>query len=954
MANGSFGLSGLPTAPTTVGGGSSIVNPFTQTEVTLASVNGFSSGDLVYQYNGDYQVISSTAASSSTFPVETQTVTNIGSGLGGFQQIQSNRFNNTTKTVATLSNGNIVWVFNKYTTSGIYPYFKITDENNTVVVADTVIESVGMPNQSIGPTVSALSGGGFVVAWVNSSSNIRYAVYSNTGTVTTALQNDTGVTVYSGYYQFAVASRPVSGGFVFAVMENSSLTVKHRVYGATGTATYAWTSNNTLPSVYGFPRVAVRSDDSFVIISMNNSSNLCVYYLWTSTNTAVTNSSFSAIPNASYGSDVCTLSNDVYVLVVGTSTGFFYRTLTGSSLSGSSVRIDPGTTQPSGSYVSVRPLTNGGWAVVYTLSTDINDSDQFYQRLVYVNVYNSANTLLSATYKGSNTSYTGYPYNFIPGSVNSNSYFGLTETTNYIHVVTNGYNSSTKTQQWARFNKITYSPVPFTSTTTSAVSTSALSTAAYAPGGSTPTAAAFYAASTSSVGWATPSLTGTIILAASSTIDTATSTIIFTDSASLSTGGAVIAYSGYLPGSVGYTKFAVYNGAGSQILPVTTLNSGAGAVKVIGLTSNKFAMWSNNVLYVFSNTGGQLTSLVTNFTTSNSHVVSLAPMTNGKFVVFANASSAEGSYLKFTVYDDSLNVVYGPETVNAFNTLPSQVATLGDNIYVIYTPNGQSGSVNQMTEYLPTGTNTWTLYSNNSISSGYPINSRAFGLNTGTFIRLYTNNAGQGYMNQITPDGSTYASYSFSARSTGTGSNNSPLQIAPTCNGNMFYVASPNSGLSTDLYFYYAFNGTSSTGGGTITSNFEPNNGAKPTVAGLSGEKMLIGYTSYVTSTGREYMTVAIVDAGRYQGTQSIVAGSSISNASTVLSPSTGFRLVGVATSTAPAGGTGTVVINGNATLSSSYSSVASPGQAFDFSGPVAFGAAGTVIGRNVNLQGNV
>jgi hypothetical protein len=953
MANGSFGLSGLPTAPTTVGGGSSIVNPFTQTEVTLASVNGFSSGDLVYQYNGDYQVISSTAASSSTFPVTTQTVTNIGSGLGGFQQIQSNRFNNTTKTVATLSNGNIVWVFNKYTASGIFPYFKITDENNTEVVAETVIESVAMPNQSIGPTVSALSGGGFVVAWVNSSGYIRYAVYSNTGTVTTALQNDTGVTAYSGNYQFAVASRPVSGGFVFTLMENSSLIVKHRVYGATGTATYAWTSNNTLPSVYGWPRVAVRSDDSFVVISMNASASTYIYYLWDSTNNAVTNGSFSASPSSAFGQDVCALSNDVFILVAGTNTGLFYRTLTGSTLSGSSVRISPGTSSSSSEYVAVRPLTNGGWAVVYTTAT-IDDSQQFYQGLVYVNVYNSANTLLSVTYKGSTTSYTGFPYNFIPGSLSSNTYFGLTETTNYIHVVTNGYNASSKTQQWARFNKTTYSPVPFTSTTVSAVNTPALATGAYAPAGSTPTAAAFYAASTSTAGWETPSLTESIILAASTTIDTAISTITYTDSASLSTGGAVIAYSGYAPGSVGYTRFAVYNGVGNQILPVTALNSDAGAVKVIGLTSNKFAMWSNNVLYVYSNTGAQLTSLTTNFTVDGSHSISLAPLPNGRFVVFANASSSESYYLKFTVYNDSLNVLYGPYTVDAYNTLPCQVATLGDNIYVIYRPSGQSGNVNQMTEFLPTGTNTWSLYANNSITSGYPINSRAFGLNSGTFIRIYTNNSGSGTIQQMNSTGSAFATNSFSVYNNGTNVDQSPLQIAPTCNGNYFYLATPNSGSNSYLNFYYGFTGVAgNSASGIITSNYQTA-GAKPTVAGLSGEKMLIGYVPYVTSTGREYMTVAIVDAGRYQGTQSIVAGSSISNASTVLSPSTGFRLVGVATSTAPAGGTGTVVINGNATLSSSYSSVASPGQAFDFSGPVAFGAAGTVIGRNVNLQGNV
>jgi hypothetical protein len=71
------------------------------------------------------------------------------------------------------------------------------------------------------------------------------------------------------------------------------------------------------------------------------------------------------------------------------------------------------------------------------------------------------------------------------------------------------------------------------------------------------------------------------------------------------------------------------------------------------------------------------------------------------------------------------------------------------------------------------------------------------------------------------------------------------------------------------------------------------------------------------------------------------------------ISPSAGFSLVGVSSTAAPANGSGTVVINGPAQLSSSYPST-TPGQSFDFGNPVTFGAAGTISGRNVNLIGNV
>lgn len=959
MANGSFGLSGLPSAPTTVSGSSSIVTPFTQTEVTLASVNGFSAGDFVYQYNGDFQAINSTATASATFPVDTQKVTNIGSGLGGFQQIMSNRFNTQPRHTATLSNGNIVWTYNKWGTGGTnYPYFVITDENNTVVVAETVIESTSMPTASIGPTVAALSGtspvsSGFVVAWINASNNVRYAVYTNTGTVTTALQNDTGVTVVSGY-QLSIAPRPVTGGFVIALQEATTGIFKHRVYGPTGVATYAWTSNNTtsLGGTYT-PRVAVRSDDSFIVVSQPPTTTTFVYYLWSATNGAVTNSSFSVSNSVGYGFDVGTLTNDVYILAAYTNTGLVYRTLTGSTLSGSNVQISQGT-GTTGQFCTVRPLTNGGWAVVYVLNSTINLASLFYAGLVYVNVYNSAGTLLSVTYKGTNTTYTGYPYNFIPGSNHSSSSISLTETTNYIHVITDGYSSSTKTMQWARFNKTSYTPVAFTTATVSAVNTSALSTAAYAPAGSTPTGAAFYPASSSTVNWSTDTTTSTIINASLTTIDTAISTINYTDSASLTNGSAVLAYSG-TDGGTSYTRFTIYSSSGTPIIPVTTLSTTQGAVRVIGLTNGKFAIYfassPTNTLAVYSSTGVQLLSLSLTLTVDTNHPLSLAPLPENRFVVMANASSSGGTayYLQYTVYDDSLNIVSGPTTVDAVNSYPSQVATLGSNIYVIYTASGSTGQVNRINEYVQTGTSTWSFTGFSSVTTGYPLNSRVFGLNNGTLLRAYSDNVSNGYIQQITPDGSNFASNSSGVYVPGVTTNQNPIQVCPTCDGNTFFMIATSG---STLAFQYGFAGqsssvSSSSVSGTYTS------GAKPTGTGLMGEKVMFAYASYNSSTGREFMTVAIFNVGPYQGTQTITAGSSISN-TIPLGISNGFRLIGVATSTAPAGGTGTVAINGSASLNSSYRSIASPGQSFDFSGPVAFGAAGSVIGRNVTLQGNV
>jgi hypothetical protein len=68
----------------------------------------------------------------------------------------------------------------------------------------------------------------------------------------------------------------------------------------------------------------------------------------------------------------------------------------------------------------------------------------------------------------------------------------------------------------------------------------------------------------------------------------------------------------------------------------------------------------------------------------------------------------------------------------------------------------------------------------------------------------------------------------------------------------------------------------------------------------------------------------------------------------------TGYVFQGVATTTAPAGGTGEVQTVGTALLNSNYSASVSA-QAFDHNTPNGSGIAGnkgTIVGRTVNLLG--
>lgn len=961
MANGSFGLSGFPTGSSTTSGGAT--TPFTQKEITVTSVNGFSQGDLVYQYNNDFAPITSAASpGSAVFPIPSQQVinTNGGSsgGTGGFQYVLSNRNNNNPRTMARLSNGNIVWTYNKAIglTTNHRPCFVVTDENNTVVVAETIIEATNLPSREFGPIVCALSGGGFVVAWVNSSNNLRYGVYTNTGAVTTALQNDTGVTIISTttINRLSIAPRPVSGGFVVAVLENSTNIIKHRVYGPTGTATYVWTTNNTGTSTSQIPRVAVRSDDTFVVVSTNNVANTFVYYLWSATNTAVSNSNFSATIAQNLGTDVITLTDDRYIFIVSTSTGFFFRTLTGSTLSGTSVGFTPSTASSGTAYVSATPLSTGGWAVVWAIGTNINTNEQLIAEIVFVNVYNSSNTLVSPTYRGSDSTFTGYPFNQIPGSYTSSTNFSILETTGYVHVLTDGYApAASASMEWARFSKPTFEIRPFTTTpqNVSGVYTAALATGNYAPLSSSVTAAAFYAGTTSTQGWLNTMSTSAQILAASQVLATQTS-VDYTQAVSLANGNVVVAWSGYDTNS-GVTlyscKYAIFNGNGDIVLPPTVLgtettSSSNPDICMAAMPGGKFAIFYKS-LYVLSSAGAVLT-----FTTIASIAISgftcpdLAILPGDRIVILYTSSGP--TQLRFAVYDQNLNLLSGPTAVFTANPYGYKVATQGSDLIFLLN-NTSGGYPDRVHTYSETSTNTWTLIQDITYAGLANTFAKSIGLNSGGVYAIThdgTNNLG---LRIIGSDGVIKTVGSISSRPAA--STRSAVQVGVTSSGNLVSAYLELSSTAFTIIYSepsrFSFNGVSvphsSLGGAAFT----------PALASLVGERMLLAYVSQVSGQ-KMVLNFTTVNCGRMQGTDIITAGSTVSRQVVPITNTTGYSLVGVATSTAAPGGTGTITVNGSATLNSNYF-FAAPGQVFDFSNPVRFGVAGSVLERNVTLQGN-
>ena len=286
MANGSFGLSGFPTAPTTTSTGGGTNNALTPVTVAVNSVAGFSSGNLVYNRSGDYSTpVSSTG--TATFPITatvpiyspsapswTSTTT---TGNGDSAIINATGIATAYSYAATLTNGNIVIVYQNAGTGNTS--FKILDESYNVVVAETATSgALATSTATIG--VISLTGGGFVIYSRDATPNLVFAIYSNAGAVVTAATTD-ATYIFTTYLQ-AVA-RPDGSWIVYGVTSTSLFVYK--VYSAVGVQVYAWTTIGTALNTSSQVSISVRSDNSFVLAWYITGTSLLTYAVRSATNT---------------------------------------------------------------------------------------------------------------------------------------------------------------------------------------------------------------------------------------------------------------------------------------------------------------------------------------------------------------------------------------------------------------------------------------------------------------------------------------------------------------------------------------------------------------------------------------------------------------------------------------------------------------------------------------------
>lgn len=920
--------------------------------ITVSSAAGFNAGDLVY-FNGstgDYGTPTPTTQTSVSVPV-----TGSAALLGGITGANASDVGiygacSTSGFSTILTNGNIVQVF--FNASTDYPSFRIVSSAGAIVVAETSMSTTFTQSGNPNIAVTALTGGGFAVAWMNSTGGTAnrptYAVYSNAGVVVSAAQQDTGGNGAGTQNQIINIKSTPSGGFIISYYSSGSSVINARGYAANGTASFAWVSltANNVSQVHG---LAVRSNGDFLLVG--STTTTIVYAIWSSVGVAVVGSTSFATTNGSginsTASATCLSDGTTFVIayyIVTSGNTAAFRFLPTGNVLGAEFYIP---------YLNFKG-TNGGYYYVldvealadnkFILLTAVSSSSICYA------VFDSTGACLSGT--SGTTSTAAVPINIPQAyfSYSGNQVSALESPSGFISLYYNNSNSNKNySMQVSTIDATTYFLVNVTPTTqTLGATTSA--PVAYAPSGSAPLSAAFTIAS------GNVSVAGTFGAFIKNPEIVYASNVTSISTATLPDGRVLVAYG--TNSNTGNLYVAVYSIAGvlTETLTIATGNGYFASfqpfskISISALTSGKFVISyptasASSAIKLYSSSFTQIGSTVTvshNANTSG-YLVSVSGLTNDRYIiVYPNGSN----YPTYRVYDNT-------------NTL-----LVSDTVMT---------SVDM--KYL-----TVCGYS----SGGFSV--------TGTLTTNVQNTARYG-----NPSGNTFTQIASFASVTG---NTTPLQngraVANT-NGNVF-TPYANSGSQMVYYGSSLTVNNGSGAGGDLTGLTSIDSSA----VGVTGTGVPVGtaqigavmqlfnglidptvalnatlvqpYTS--SKSSQNSMTpsygnnvgIAYIDVNQ-KVNYMIVCGSTFSTRATVTSttPSTAINIypgttsaspaiqntvfTGVALQTVPAGGAGLVQVNGTAQLGSTYPA-GTTYRAFDHQGQGVPGVKGTIVGRAITLQG--
>lgn len=912
------------------------VPPFQPTSSNIATTPNFSvvptstgmaQGDMVFWKSGDYQTFSS-QVSTATFPLafDAPIMSGVTGGIGG--TINSNMTttapsggNSGGRNVATLSNGNIVVA--SASTSGI-GYFTIYDTTFA-----TVVSRVNLPGTQTASSntvgVAALTGGGFVIYFTNGSGQFCYAVYTNTGTVTTALSSNTTASVGNTANPFAVVG--LSGGGFVAV--GGGTTMFYMIFNATGGQTFSNASAGSGTTAATVPIVVANNNNTFFMM-WNQSSSAYAWSHISSTNSTLGSGTIACTSVGQASSCTATVLGNGTTIVVAyaanssESVGIRQYNSTTYSMGAQTAYSTPSTGQ---SVLSVYAKTLSSGNVFLCIAQPF---------VTFYTMFNSSMTPILAS--GTTTAAPAFrslsPKYSNQGSIQpyiSSCMFGMEIGTSLYLFYSTQRAFGDGNQMYEAIDLTAYNPVsPLTASISAGTVTAAVG--AYVTSSLTPISVSYYPAATTGYSVGTASISG----GAANLVNGSFNPQSF-DVCTLTNGNFVIVYRN--DNSPYEVSAKVYGPTGSVITTVTIAASSTStgmynSVKVAALASGKFVVSyydsSNSAICAIVSASYAVTSTVAisnvdyaSSTTTNK--CALGSMSNDRFVFAWNTSSG---YYYANVYDSNGSLLHAVTTTTG--DLVNDVGGMPGGGYVILCNNN-------MYYYQETAANTFTLLGSTSVSFNNPLSRMNITSKGQVVVYLPYTQWGGGVamvVNRYSLVNRAGSALLADISSSNTPSSQTPYIGAELQNGTFALVSTTASNSSVTARGTGATIGATVVAGGTNMALIRP----------LQNDSFVM----VCRSAPNSYLTYAVVYTG-YNLTSLITAGVTQSSSVSLLSST--YRFAGVAANTVAANGVGVVQTNGAAKLNSNYSTAVA-GQTFSARDNTSPGVNGTINGRNMVLYG--
>ncbi len=228
---------------------------YTDTPITTFNTvaGAGSSGGLVrvaYLTTGDFVVVDAINGTTPTF----QRYNSSGVAQGSLTTIETTG-SITSLNISALASGNFVVAYNNTTTNVRAVVYNST---GTQLVAPFIVEAVNAASVCVAPMTS----GGFVVVYNNATTNIRYGNYNIAGVLQGSL-----TTLVSGNYSSAntVDAKPLSDGKVAVCYALSTGAVRYAHIGTNGSISVADTLAFTANSTQTWPRICPTTNGSYIL-----------------------------------------------------------------------------------------------------------------------------------------------------------------------------------------------------------------------------------------------------------------------------------------------------------------------------------------------------------------------------------------------------------------------------------------------------------------------------------------------------------------------------------------------------------------------------------------------------------------------------------------------------------------------------------------------------------------